>query len=30
MTLFMVRYHTTVPFQMPSSWNWDTMCNYYR
>jgi hypothetical protein len=19
----------TIPFQMPSSWNWDTMCNYY-
>jgi len=29
MTLFMVRYHTTVPFEMPSSWNWHTMCNYF-
>jgi len=25
MTLYMVRHHTTVPLQMPSSWNWDTM-----
>jgi len=29
MTRYMVRYHTTVPFKMPSSWNWDTMCNYF-
>jgi len=26
-TLYIVRYHTTVPIQMPSSWNWDTMWN---
>ena len=25
MTLHMVRFHTTVPFLMHSSWNWDTM-----
>jgi len=29
MKLYMVRYHTTVPFQMPSSWNWDTMWTYF-
>jgi len=29
MTLYMVRFHTTVPFQMPSSWNWDTMWTYF-
>jgi len=29
MTLYMVRFHTSVPFLMPSSWNWDTMWNYF-
>jgi len=29
MTLHMVRFHTTVPFHMPSSWNRDTMWNYF-
>jgi len=28
MTLYMVRFHTDVPFQMPSRWNWDTIRNY--
>jgi len=29
MTLYMVWYHTTVPFQTPSSRNWDTMWTYF-
>ena len=29
MTLYLVRFHTTVPFLTPSSWNWDTMYNYF-
>jgi len=29
MIVYMVRFHTTVPFQMPSSWNWDTMWNNF-
>jgi len=29
MTLYMVRFHTTVPFLMLSSWNWVTMWNYF-
>jgi len=28
MTFYMVRIHTTVPFLLHSSWNWDTMWNY--
>ena len=28
-TVYMARFHTTVPFLMPSSWNWDTIWNYF-
>jgi len=29
MAVYKVRFDTTVPFRMPSSWNWDTVWNYF-